>query len=256
MTKPRQPQERSFLIPKPWLKPILEKQRSRLWLPIKIPGKAFGEPWDIETPPVLGQITSSHPKKGRFGVFVRRGVGGDFPETDLVASPVGFVGDTLWGKETTINVEDSGWLGPVFFESKAGRDALDWGHGDNEDRDHIEPFDIRLRSATQMTRDMARIFMKITGISVRRIQSVTDEDALKSGIYRIDPKRSFAGQKIGRRYSDDFESTLMPGVPSLDFKMDWIKLFGQECWDQNAWCWVVDFETQIRKPTGQGNRHG
>lgn len=248
--------ERSFLIPKPWLKPILNKSQTRMFLPILIPHKPFGEPWEIDNPPVMGRITSPHPKKGRFGVFVRSGVGSDFPLTRLVESPVGFDGDTVWGRETTVNVEDNGFLGPVFLASRDGEAVFDTGWGEYDDRDRVEPWDVRLRSATNMTREMARIFMNIKQVSVRRIQSAADEDAIAAGIYRINPKQSFAGQRVGRRYSDDFESVLMPGVPSLDFKLEWIKIFGQERWDQNAWCWVVDFETKIRLPKKRGVTHG
>lgn len=47
----------------------------------------------------LSKITSSHPKKGKWGVLIRRGVDTDFPQTNLVPAPC-FIDDLVWVRET------------------------------------------------------------------------------------------------------------------------------------------------------------
>lgn len=127
---------------------------------------------------VLGSITSKHPLSGKFGVFIYHPSMGLY----LVPSPAGGPGTMLAAKEQTYNVEDSGWLGPVFVESKAGRDAADWGHGENDDPDHIEPHDLKTRSAKRMKASDARFQLEVHDVSIKRLNRLLPADTVNTGI--------------------------------------------------------------------------
>jgi hypothetical protein len=87
--------ERPILFSAPMVRALQEGRKTQTRRIANIP---LG--WAPEDPPELGRITSPHPKKGRFGVFARRGLGTDFPEADLIPCPYGQPGDRLWVKET------------------------------------------------------------------------------------------------------------------------------------------------------------
>lgn len=140
-------------------------------------------------------------------------------------SPYGAPGDRLWVKEQTIKVEDSGWIGPVYTESDAGRQALEWGHGDPDDPDHIPPHAIKRRPSLFMTRAMSRITLEITTVRVERLQDISKADAIAEGC----------------------TAKLAEQSPALDdawqdFRTLWESINGAGSWDANPWVWVVSFK--------------
>jgi len=69
-----------------------------------------------------------------------------------------------------------------------------------------------------MPREAARIFLRVTGVTVEKLHSVTNDNALKEGFVAI----------------GDIESRLR-------FKINW-PYKGEFGWDKNPWVWVIKFE--------------
>lgn len=145
--------------------------------------------WEPESPPAFGRITSPHPKRGRFGFFVRRGVGSDFPEMDLIQSRFGQPGDMLWGRETF--AESDMFDGtPVVAYRAGGCVAVGRKHSDGadylihsitfSDEAHVEAW----RSSVLMPRWASRITLDVVAVRVERLQDISEADAVASGIER------------------------------------------------------------------------
>jgi hypothetical protein len=108
------------------------------------------------------------------------------------------------------------------------------------------PFDMKWKPSLFMPKKYARIFLKVTGLRVERLQDISEEDCLKEGI---------------RRATKD-DNLYKFGLPSLAWT-DW-KLTGKEAysllwdsinskkvgclWEENPFCWVINFEVlEIKK---------
>lgn len=75
-----------------------------------------------------------------------------------------------------------------------------------------------------MPRWASRLTLKVTGVRVEQVQSITKDDAVAEG-FKLPPVegQDFA---IGAR---------------TNFRHAWQKIYG-ESWDRNDWVWVIDFE--------------
>jgi hypothetical protein len=74
-------------------------------------------------------------------------------------------------------------------------------------------------------RELARIFLKVTGVRIDRIQDISDDDAMAEGI-TLEQAMSYC-------CSDGFRA---------HFSKLWDDCYGQGAWDFNDWCFVYDFE--------------
>lgn len=185
--------------------------------------------WAPELPPVLGRITSPHSKRGKFGVFLRRGLGTDFPEADLVPCPYGQPGDQLWVREAWCGEVDADTSQLIYnedgntykclYRADGHHVALDDGDGfskTNKDGSEASPW----KSPIHMPRWASRITLEITGVRVERLQEISEADAKAEGAHTV-----FTGDDAYRRgYGQIWESINGPGS-----------------WDLNPWVWVVEF---------------
>ncbi|MDR5858180.1 hypothetical protein FZZ93_01240 [Halomonas eurihalina] len=179
----------------------------------------------------LGYITSSHPKKGKFGAFIRREIhpGSGKYEHDIIPCPYGQPGDQLWVRETTLRVEEHGFVGPVYTESEYGREVLGWGlRPGPDDPSEVEPHEIRRRPSIHMPRSMARLLLEVTAVRVERLQDITEADAKKEGCDNSETE--------GARYCGWYEK------PRRAFRRVWERINGNGSWADNPWVWVVEFQ--------------
>ncbi|MBB3759256.1 hypothetical protein [Xanthomonas arboricola] len=89
--------------------------------------------------------------------------------TGRVHCPFGKIGDRLWVKETTVRVEEHGYVGPVYAASQEGQDVINWGLAPApDDCTDIEPHEIKLRPSIHMPRSMCRLVLEITDVRVER----------------------------------------------------------------------------------------
>lgn len=148
------------------------------------------------------------------------------PGNDLC--PFGQPGDRLWVRETTVNVEKHGYLGPVYLESEEGRDCLNFGLAPApDDMTEVEPHEVTLRASIHMPRSMCRLVLEITAVRVERLQAITEADAVAEGL------------------SQTGSGSWLPGPcdhPEWAFHQLWAQVYGEPAWEANPWVWVLEFK--------------
>ena len=105
------------------------------------------------------------------------------------------------------------------------------------------------RSSENMPREAARIFLRVTGVRVERLQAITEEDAKAEGAEKMysytDPetgKTAFLLHENGTYragFSQIWDSTI-PKRPSMFERYLYY-------WEYNPWVWVIAFE-RVEKP--------
>ena len=100
------------------------------------------------------------------------------------------------------------------------------------------------RSSENMPREAARIFLRVTGVRVERLQAITEEDAKAEGAEKMysytDPetgKTAFLLHENGTYragFSQIWDSTI-PKRPSMFERYLYY-------WEYNPWVWVIEFE--------------
>lgn len=181
---------------------------------------------------VTGFWYATHPESKRWtGAFCKINM-----VDTWVKCPYGQPGDRLWVKETTVNVEAHGFVGPVYAESEEGHAYRSWGLGPNPVE--VEPEDVKLRPSLFMTRKMARILLEVTAIRVERLQDITEEDAKAEGIVLSTPAEKVQGEK-----KDLWKhGNAVTSSPVRAYKHLWESINGPESWDANPWVWIVEFK--------------
>ena len=177
---------------------------------------------------IVARFTPDDQKLGRLG--------------ETIKCPYGQPGDRLWVKETTLKVEDHGYIGPVYAESDEGRACLDGGIALSEDDyAEVEPREIKRRPSIFMPRAMARILLEVVSVRVERLQDISEADAFDEGIIQ---------QKTTGWFS-------VPGINGAGttaraaYALLWNSINGANSWNKNPWVWVVEFK-QIQPTKGGG----
>lgn len=147
-------------------------------------------------------------------------------------SPYGQPGDRLWVRETTVNVEEHGYLGPVFAASDEGSAIRDWGLApDPDDCTDIEPEDIKLRPSIYTPKAWARLWLEVTGVRVERLLDISEEQAHREGV-----DNHMCAKAV-------YESPYKCGPATImGFAHLWEQINGSGSWDTNPWVWVVEFK--------------
>lgn len=224
------PKERPILFSGPMVRAILDGRKTQTRRIVK-PQPSSG--WSPESPPVLGHIASPHPKRGRFGLFVKRGVGTDFPETDLIPCPYGRPGDRLWVRETwnarPVLEVDSG-----MYEAWEPYEAIPKQQPSNAwvyfeaDGDEEGPW----RPSIHMPRWASRKTLEITSVRVERLQDISGMDAKREGVsVPAHLPHDGADLDYARR----------------EYRRLWQSINGPGSWDANPWVWVIEFKRAENK---------
>jgi hypothetical protein len=103
-----------------------------------------------------------------------------------------------------------------------------------------------------MPRKASRILLEITGVRVKRLQDISDEDAIAVGI-RVWSRSERHGIKWDcpqhvQRYGEggNVEDVVYAGCPVKDPRETYIGVWSSingdgSCWEANPWVWCVDF---------------
>jgi len=192
--------ERPILFSGAMVRAILEGRKT---VTRRISKNQLSNGWDIH-PHGYGRITSAHPLKGRFGVFIQRGAGTDFPETDLIPSPYGMPGDRIWVRESYADIGC----------------RLTY-RADLEDGAHCQVN--RWTPGIHMFRRDSRMLLDVTAVRFERLQGISEDQALAEG---VTPSGAGTPEGMEARFA---------------FRDLWFDINGAESWEANPWVWVVEF---------------
>jgi hypothetical protein len=138
------------------------------------------------------------------------------------------IDDVLYVKETFKIVQ-----GGSFAIFKAGGNKLDISN--NEFLKQVDT--IKWESSIHLTKEYARIFLKVTNVRVERLQDITFEEILKEGIKR---KIDLAGCSWYTTDSDKHAAYISPLTPFITF---WSSTAKQGYkWKDNPYVFVYEFE--------------
>ena len=99
-----------------------------------------------------------------------------------------------------------------------------------------EPYPI-WKPSIHMPREAARIFLKVTGVRVERLQEITESVAVSEGCeydWNGDDYRVFYGNSYG----------VSVNTSRAKFLRVWERVYSKRGygWEQNPWVWVIEFE--------------
>lgn len=94
------------------------------------------------------------------------------------------------------------------------------------------------RPSIHMPREAARIFLRVTGVRVERLQDITGEEIVKEGLSRelLDE----AGEDFFKGMFHDLWDSTIPKHPNKFKRYPYY-------WNDNPWVWVIEFERISRE---------
>jgi len=142
-------------------------------------------------------------------------------------------GDTIWCREAWRVVKASDELKPG--QMTGGGYTRVWHEVDRDNCDQHG----KLRSSQHMPRWASRISITVKGVTVKRVQDVTEEEAIAAGC-----RSFFDHDNLVNIASPNGGSIPMVALrgPIDDFKRDWTARHGPDAWDRNDWCAFVEVE--------------
>lgn len=148
----------------------------------------------------------------------------------LIKCPYGQVGDELWVKEA-YNDGFVNAIGDNVIAYEADVDNPEWlvGHEEYKKR--------KWKSPLFMPKAASRIRLEITSIKVERVQDITEEGALREGVF-YDGKYKY--WVIGDTDKHAMYCDKEFGAVHL-FNQVFIDLHGEELLAKNPWVWVIQF---------------
>ena len=149
-------------------------------------------------------------------------------------------GDILYVRETW-GVYCCNWREAPYFEYRANWLAQETPFGPTDPP--------KWRPSIHMPKEAARIFLKVKSVRVERLQDMTEEDALKEGIFFHPEMRTnkFSTDKPDGPFAVFWGTALEAfryNVWQDTVSKDNLPFFG---WDANPWVWVYEFE-RCEKP--------
>ena len=139
------------------------------------------------------------------------------------ACPMGQPGDRIYVRETFSQHPEWGQLA-FRADGEEFEDADGW---------LWEP---KWMPSIHMPKELARIWLEITGVRVERLQSISNEDAIAEGVNRISHGRE--GSYYSAIRNEQHPKNWI--YPDDAFRELWESTGGD--WDANPWVWVVDFK--------------
>lgn len=210
---------------------ILEGRKTQTRRILSLPAGWEFKASDSE-PCILGRITSPHPKKGRFGAFIRREIykdSGKF-EHDIVTCKYGQPGDRLWVRESFWGCDLPGYGDQpcVVYE--------DEHHGKSYKPSQERPWANKFGHipSIHMPKRCSRITLEITDVRVERLQDISEKDAKAEGVWKYGNEESW---KI-------YTKTTSFGTicPRRSFETLWQSINGPDSTHANPWVWVIEFK--------------
>ena len=138
------------------------------------------------------------------------------------------VGDVLWVRETWCKV-------PWTYSNDLGVPDESYKYFYRADGEMNEQHDLhsdydKWRPSIHMPREAARLFLKVTGVRVERINEITGRDVLAEGIDNV-----YTNPKMGERWENAQIMVFEDLWDSLNAKRGY-------AFRDNCWVWVYEFE--------------
>ncbi len=102
------------------------------------------------------------------------------------------------------------------------------------------------RPSIHMPKEAARIFLRVTGVRVERLRDITDEQAMREGVYKkpnsissIFPDGDYKCECKPGQIFRSAQICFGCGIWDSTIKKSNLKKYG---WEANPWVWVVEFE--------------
>lgn len=215
--------ERPILFSGPMVRAILEGRKTQTRRPItRLHG--FGQVHDFQRAHTPGYDWAFRDRGGRWN---------EVDDTRLRQQfcPFGVAGDRLWVREcfaawwTTATGKRSHVMG-----YRADINDPDWDGFGAEDPWWL---DAKWEPSIHMPRTFSRITLEITGVSVQRLQDISEEDAVAEGI----DGAACAELSTSSPWRDVLAPSAVHAFASL-----WDSINGAGAWLANPWVWVVTFK--------------
>lgn len=187
---------------------------------------------------------------------------GYFGEADSprVMRPPYFIGDKLYVRETWALHSCNDRLPPSIpcKKTEIGRDCYIYRADDMNGKTPcgVYPSPHLWSPSIHMPKEAARLFLRVTGVRVERLQDITEEQAIQEGVYQLpDDGRLNSGCWT---YSQPIRNDPFGKVWSKDegarncFRWLWestVKASDRDHygWIANPWVWVIEFERTTKE---------
>ena len=147
-----------------------------------------------------------------------------FVDGSIEVKPKYVEGDVLWVRETWLKADDG-------YYYKADIKVP------SESEDMRKAYGYKWKPSIHMPKEAARIFLRVTGVRVERLQDIDEYDGQREGF-------EYYGEidfSIGETYTQVFKRLWNSTIKPAD-----LDTYG---WDANPWVWVYEFE-RCGKPGG------
>ncbi len=230
-----QKKERPILFNGEMVRAIREDRKTQTRRILQVPGG-----WALETANGdscrLGEITNSHPKRGRFGAFIRKEIhpgSGKF-QHDIIPCPYGKPGDLLWVRETWRQFAACDECGCSAAPCGCPDDGAMLYRADGPDNGTI------WRPSIHMPRWASRITLEITDVRVERLRDISKEDAKAEGVERHEDAWTDYMHRSECHTAGDARSS---------FCTLWESINGPGSWSANPWVWVIELRRIDKEQT-------
>lgn len=151
--------------------------------------------------------------------------------------PYGEPGDLLYVREAFSNIEYGAHAAQSFRADDLGSDDF-----------------LKWKPSIHMPKAIARIWLEVVSVRVERVNDITEDDAAAEGVEANWHVSMIHGVRTDVRAFVDYLSNTKYGflMPKLSFMSLWLKINGEQSWDENPWVWVVEFKV-VDKPIIKSN---
>ncbi|WP_213223030.1 ASCH domain-containing protein [Klebsiella grimontii] len=190
------------------------------------------------------------------------------PVLGAISCPLGAVGDRIWVRETwgvvSHELDEDGRIQPWTPDRPATAiHEMPFGNGyysgyaiyaaDGDftwgDDDGYEDGRSCWKPSIHMPKAASRILLEITDVRVERLNTISEEDAQREGVYtEVWDQTVVARNYAARDEFFQFWSEDMPHYVEMNqlyrssFRSLWSSIYGDESWKANPWVWVISFE--------------
>jgi hypothetical protein len=254
--------ERGMLFSKPMVLALLDGSKTQTRRVVKpqpteedgqiYGGTIFGP--EMYEPATIDKHGDMIPGPEIFGIYTEDGDWG-------VKCPYGKPGDRIWVRENFQPIYAEGWNEGKNDETG---DPVNYKTGEGYDVSYpatdgiVEFYDSETDECSQrvwpsihMPRWASRIDLEITGVSVERLQDISEADSAAEGIRPnwIGDLTGWNPVEHGYLPHDTNDEGEVPGVDIYDdlwtakrcYQRLWESINGPGSWDENPWVWVVEF---------------